>query len=218
MTTYEKMTTTLDRKSRPEVVLRLLIATSFPQSVLADLTFEIAKQVNQSSSEELELIATGLKEVENKFDMTDFIRCVDIKRRDGLITITVNCWNFDPYARTINDNADNHEFLAASKVVLEDCDQVLNDPQLLASKLISLFFKSKVKSQSNENLLIRNWSLQSKPINNSKDTKGIETISIQEAIQLIANSLTKKRFNVKVTTSAILLLDQKRRLYNFKKI
>ncbi|BDR25013.1 hypothetical protein NP274_00165 [Pseudomonas phage Koomba boorn-mokiny kep-wari Wadjak 1] len=212
--TFEKMSGDKYRKSRPEIVLRLLIATSFPQSVLADLTFDITKQVGITDNDELEKIANDMRDVERKFDMTDFVRCIDLRRNGNDVNITVNCWDFDPRAKTIEDRAENHEFLANSNITLHSPEADFNDPRELASKLVGLFFRSKIGQKPSASNFTKGWKILSKPISKSKNTGDIESIDLVDAIELVAQSLAKRRFNIKVTTSAILLLDQKRRLFN----
>ena len=138
MSPYEQLTKDPDRKCRPEVLLRLLLSTSYPQTILTDLTFLLANHADINGEYVLNNIATSMQEIERSFTMFDFIRSVEVKRCGSEITMVIKCLDVDPTARTLNDSIDTHQVMATSWLTLSSADKSLNDVKGLAEKLLNL--------------------------------------------------------------------------------
>lgn len=218
MSVFEQMTSQPNRRCRPETLLRLLMSTSYPQSTLSDLTLAIAVHGGQTDKAELEQDASGMREVERSYSLFDFIRCIEIKRVDGEIKIITKCLDIDPTMRAINDSAETHVQMAAATVSLINGDSPLEDTDALAIHLLELFYRSQVKSKRpNDTIDKTTWRYRNKTQDRSNPAGKRENVdsdlSVKEAIDKLASSLRKKHFHVILTQNAILLLDQKARLY-----
>lgn len=213
MSPYEQLTKDPDRKCRPEVLLRLLLSTSYPQTILTDLTFLLAKHADISGEYVLNNIATSMQEIERSFTMFDFIRSVEVKRSGSEITMVVNCLDVDPTARTLNDSIDTHQVMATSWLTLSSVDKSLNDVKELAEKLLNIFYKSQVSFKNRLNTIQRTrWKHRTKA---TQLRKPVDTnIDYNVAVNYLVTSLEKNNFNIVLTQSSILLQDQRARLFN----
>ncbi|AEH03655.1 hypothetical protein AVT69_gp230 [Pseudomonas phage PhiPA3] len=222
MSVYEQMTNQPDRKCRSETLLRLLISTSYPHATLADLTFAFSNHSGQKDLDELEKIAIQMKDVERSFDMFDFIRCIELKRQGEQIQIQVKRLDFDPTMRTLEDSSDTHEAMATSSVHLTDERVNLADVDVLATRLLEIFYRSQVKVKKKGNEIATTvWKSRTKHIdrrNPKAETKVVEAeLDFQAAIEMISTSLRKRRFHILLTQNTILLLDQKSRIWGVSK-
>lgn len=218
MSVFEQMTSQPNRRCRPETLLRLLMSTSYPQSTLSDLTLAIAVHGGQTDKAELELDAAAMREVERSYSLFDFIRCIEIKRVDGELKVITKCLDIDPTMRGIVDSAETHVQMAASTVNLINGDSPLEDADGLAIRLLELFYRSQVKSKRpNDTIERTTWRYRNKVQDRSKPNGKRENVdsdlSVKEAIDKLSSSLRKKNFHVILTQNAILLLDQKARIY-----
>lgn len=213
MSPYEQLTKDPDRKCRPEVLLRLLLSTSYPQTILTDLTFLLAKHADISGEYVLNNIATSMQEIERSFTMFDFIRSVEVKRSGSEITMVVKCLDVDPTARTLNDSIDTHQVMATSWLTLSSVDKSLNDVKELAEKLLNIFYKSQVSFKNRLNTIQRTrWKHRTKA---TQLRKPVDTnIDYNVAVNYLVTSLEKNNFNIVLTQSSILLQDQRARLFN----
>lgn len=218
MSVYEQMTTQPNRRCRPETLLRLLMSTSYPQSTLSDLTLAIAVHGGQTDPLELEQDAAGMREVEKSYTLYDFVRCIELKRSGGELKITAKCLDIDPTMRALNDSAETHVQMAAATVNLINGDSPLEDTDALSVRLLELFYRSQVKSKRpNDSIERTSWRYRTKTQERSKPqgkrTDVESELTVKEAIEKLSTSLSKKHFHVILTQNAILLLDQKGRLY-----
>lgn len=213
MSPYEQLTKDPARKCRPEVLLRLLLSTSYPQTILTDLTFLLAKHADISGEYVLNNIATSMQEIERSFTMFDFIRSVEVKRSGSEITMVVKCLDVDPTARTLNDSIDTHQVMATSWLTLSSVDKSLNDVKELAEKLLNIFYKSQVSFKNRLNTIQRTrWKHRTKA---TQLRKPVDTnIDYNVAVNYLVTSLEKNNFNIVLTQSSILLQDQRARLFN----
>lgn len=213
MSPYEQLTKDPDRKCRPEVLLRLLLSTSYPQTILTDLTFLLAKHADINGEYVLNNIATSMQEIERSFTMFDFIRSVEVKRCGSEITMVIKCLDVDPTARTLNDSIDTHQVMATSWLTLSSADKSLNDVKGLAEKLLNVFYKSQVSFKNRLNTIQRTrWKHRTKA---TQLRKPIDTnIDYNVAVNYLVTSLEKNNFNIVLTQSSILLQDQRARLFN----
>lgn len=218
MTVYEQMAKQGNRKCRPETLLRLLMSTSYPQSTLSDLTLELAVQGGQTDLDELEKDAVGMREVEKSYTLFDFVRCIELKRSGNEIKVTTKCLDIDPTMRIVNDCTETHVQMAVSTIQLVNGDMALKDPDALAIRLLELFYRSQIKSKRHSDTLDRTmWRYRTKVQDrtvphNKRDNVDVD-ISASQAIQKLVSSLRKRSFHVVLTQNALLLLDQKARLY-----
>jgi hypothetical protein len=209
-TVLEQMKGRQNRKCRGEALMRLLISTSYPQTVLSDLTFAFhdhAKMVDDQED-----LAIVLRDVERSFDMFDFIRCIDIKRSGDIIQLVIKRLDIDPTARDIVDSPATHELMAKIEVKLPSPNHELEDTQALAANLLGIFHKSQVKVRRGcpETQLV-NWKLKTRKLGKGRLPES--PLDCAEAIAELQRSLDKPRFHIVLTQNTILLLDQQRRLW-----
>lgn len=218
MSVFEQMRGSGNRRCRPETLLRLLMSTSYPQSTLSDLTLELAVQGGQTNQDDLEQDAQAMREVEKSYTLFDFVRCVEIKRVNGVVKVITKCLDIDPTMKTVNDNVETHVQMAASTIELINGESSFIDPDSVAVKLLELFYRSQIKSKRHGDTLEKTtWRYRSKSHDRSKvpqKRESVDTdIDVTNAIQKLSNSLRKKNFHVVLTQNTILLIDQKARLY-----
>jgi len=209
------MTARPNRKNRPETLLRLLMSTSYPHSVLADLMFAFSKHSGPENPEELESIADQMTNVERQFGMTDFIRSIEILRNKEQVTLILRAWDFDPSVREIVDNNKTHVELARIAFHLVEEETKFNDLDGLADLCIQLFRKAQNENPKQE----RKWKLRQRPtpkgnakLGNTDIPAVEEQIDNNTAKALISTSLSKSRFHIVLTHNTVLLFDQQRSL------
>lgn len=222
MTIYEQMTEQKNRRCRPETLLRLLLSTSYPQSTLSDLTLALAVHGGQKDDAELERDALAMREVEQNYTLFDFVRCIEIKRVLGNITVTTKCLDFEPEMKTINDCKDTHQVMGTSTIALIRGDLPLGDVDAFAVRLMEMFYKSQVKTKRPGDSIDRTeWRYRVKEVDRTlpeKPSRNVDTVlDVKQAVHRLATSLRKKSFHVVLTQNCILLMDQKARLYGVSK-
>lgn len=218
-TNLERMTARTKRRNRPETLLRLLISTSYPHSILADFTFAISKAGGQFDKAELGTMADDLTEVERKFAMSDFIRAIEISRDGPVVQIVIKQLELDPMAREIVDSVDTHVELARCTVQLTNDEVSLTEPEQLATMVLEVFRRTQQHEKAND-ITQTVWLLRERPagkkgnakLNNAK-VPAVETkLDFNQAAAHVVNSLSKQKFHIVMTHNAILLLDQQRTL------
>lgn len=217
---FEVITQRPLRKSRSETILRMLVASSYPHATLANLTLELGR-MGGYDREELERVSDDLRNMERSFELTDFIRCVEIKRNQNRIQVVVKRLKLTPQMQTIKDTQLHHEALVSSSVELEDTTLGLSDPDALAVNLLELFYRTQVKQQANLNLIAETFWMRRDRVAvpeaeqvNGEVTKLSDTrIEFRQAVATVSTSLTKDKFHVIMTQNTILLLDQEKRLW-----
>lgn len=217
-TVFEQMTTTPNRKCRAETLLRLLISTSYPQSILSDLIFDFAQASGINSEEDLENIALRQRNIEKSFDMFDFIRCVEVKRNDNIVEIIVKSLDYDPTMKSIVDSAETHVVLASAKIDLDE-EAELTGLNELAHRLLDTFYRSRVKVKKAESNVEESiWKCRIKEYSKTKTNNTFDTtLDFNAALSKIITSLKKKKFHLILTQNTILLLDQRSRLWDVNK-
>lgn len=215
---YQQLTQNKTRKCRSETILRLLLSTSYPQSTLTDLTLALSVHGGQTDLVELEHNAIDLREIEKDYTLFDFVRVVEIKRVLGEIKVKTSCLDLDPAMRVVIDNTNTHQQMAVSTINLVKPSDALSDVDALSVRLLELFYRSQVKvRRHNDSIAQTTWCYRVKEIDRSQPNKSmriVETnLDIKQAIHRLGISLRKKSFHVILTQNAILLLDQKARLY-----
>lgn len=213
MSVYEQLTKTQDRKCRPEVLLRLLLSTSYPQSALTDLTFIMAHHGGLAEESILENLAETMQEVERSYTMFDFVRSIELKRNGKDISIAIKHLDIDPDAKNLNDSADTHNVMATSYLVLDSDGKELLDPESIAVKLLDIFYKSQVSFRHRSQTVQKTrWKHRTKA---TQVKRAIDTnVDYVTALQYITTSLKKRNFNIVLTQANILLQDQRSRLFN----
>lgn len=213
MSVYKQLTSDPDRKCRPEILLRLLLSTSYPHAALTDLTFTLAKHGEIVDETELENVAITMQEVERSFTMFDFIRSIELKRSGKDVSIVIKCLDVDPTARTLNDSAETHVVMATSYLTLPNANQTLLDPEGIAAKLLDIFYKSQVSFRSRTQSIQRTrWKHRTKA---TQIKKAVDTnIDYDATVQYLVTSLAKRNFSIVLTQSNILLQDQRSRLFS----
>lgn len=220
-TVLEQMTGKPGRKCRGESLLRLLISTSYPQTILSDLTFAFTKHSGTDDTESLEQLAVLMRNIEKEFDMFDFIRCIEIRRDGDTINIIVKRLDFDPTMRALNDSVATHEHMASSCVTLADAEDRLGDVEQLAVKLLEVFYRSQVKVKRGTEIATTSWKCRYRESDRRK-TKAEQTaidtnLDFEGVVETIATSLRKRRFHLVLTQNAFLLLDQRKRVWGVSK-
>lgn len=210
------------RRSRAEVLLRLLISSSYPHSVLGDLAIlfsQHADEYNSTQKFDLESIITG---AERQFDMFDFIRSIDITRKNGELSITVKRLDFEPTARDIIDSPSKHEFMASITLKLYPSDKVITDLWSLSETLLGVYYYCQMKpTDERRDIRSTSWTLRERKTETGKIAKLsnkkapiVDTqITYHRAVDYFFYSLAKKSFRIILTHNTILLLDQQRRLW-----
>lgn len=213
MSVYKQLTSDPDRKCRPEILLRLLLSTSYPQSALTDLTFLMAKHGEIIDESILENVAVTMQEVERSFTMFDFIRSIELKRNGKDISVVIKCLDVDPTARSLNDSAETHEVMATSNLILPNADKALLEPEVVAARLLDIFYKSQISFRHRSQTVQRTrWKHRTKA---TQLRKPVDTnIDYDVALQYLTTSLNKKNFNIVLTQANILLQDQRSRLFS----
>ena len=220
-TVLEQMTGKPGRKCRGESLLRLLLSTSYPQTILSDLTFAFTRHSGTTDEESLEKLAILMRNTEKDFDMFDFIRCIEIKRDGDTITIVIKRLDFDPTMRALNDSVNTHEHMASTTVVLSSADDRLEDIEQLAIKLLEVFYRSQVKVKRNTDISGTTWKCRQRETDRRK-TKTEQTaidfsLDFEGVVETIATSLRKRRFQLILTQNAFLLPDQRKRIWGVSK-
>lgn len=213
MSVYKQLTSDPDRKCRPEILLRLLLSTSYPQAALSDLTFLMAKHGEIVDETTLESLAVTMQEVERTFTIMDFVRSIELKRSGKDISISIKCLDIDPTARTIQDSAETHEVIATSNLTLSSIHKTLLEPEVIAERLMAIFYKSQVSFRCRTQSIQRTrWKHRTKA---SQVKAPIDTnIDYEATLKYLVTSLTKKNFNIVLTQANILLQDQRSRLFS----
>lgn len=211
---YTRMTNRSNRRNRPETLLRLLMSTSYPQSVLADLMFAFSRHSGHDQ-EELDGIADEMTEVERQFGMTDFIRTVEILRNQDTVTIIVRALDFDAESREIIDSNQTHVELARGTFHLDAKDANLTNLDELAELIATTFRKAQQDNLRTE----RQWRMRQRPtpkgnakLGNSEVPVVEEKVDSRMVTALLTASLMKPRFHIVLTHNTILLFDQQRSL------
>lgn len=217
---FEVITQRPLRKSRSETILRMLVASSYPHATLANLTLELGR-MGGYDREELERVSDDLRNMERSFELTDFIRCVEIKRNQNRIQVVVKRLKLTPQMQTIKDTQLHHEALVSSSIELDGTTLGLSDPDALATTLLELFYRTQVKQQANLNLIAETfWMRRDRvALPEAEQVDGEVTalrdtrIEFLQAVSTVSTSLVKDKFHVIMTQNTILLLDQEKRLW-----
>lgn len=159
---------------------------------------------------------------ERQFDMFDFIRCIDITRKNGELTITVKRLDFEPTAKDIIDIPSKQEFMASITLKLYPPDKTITDLWSLSETLLGVYFYCQMKpTDERRDIRTTSWTLRERKNETGKIAKlsnkkavAVDTpITYHRAVDYISYSLAKKSFRIILTQNTILLLDQQRRLW-----
>lgn len=212
MSVHAQLTQTPDRKCRPEVLLRLLLSTSYPQAALTDLTFTMAKH-GELDDIDIENLAETMQEVERSYTLFDFVRSIELKRNGKDISISIKHLDIDPEARSLNDSAETHKVMATSYLTLSHNGKELIEPEVIAAKLLDIFYKSQVSFRNRTQTVQRTrWKHRTKA---TQVKRAIDTnIDYDTAVGYLTTSLKKRNFNIVLTQANILLQDQRARLFS----
>lgn len=208
------------RKSRSEVLLRMLMASSYPHATLANLTLELGRMGGYDRAE-LERVSDDLRNMERSFELTDFIRCVELKRNQNRIHVIVKRLKLTPKMQSVKDTQQHHEALVSSSIELDANDPGFLDADGLAASLLESFYRTQVKQQSNLHLIADTfWMCRDRvAVPEEEQVEGVASvlndtrIDFLHAVRTMATSLTKDKFHVIMTQNTILLLDQEKRLW-----
>jgi hypothetical protein len=159
---------------------------------------------------------------ERHFDMFDFVRCIDIKRKDGSITITIKRLDFEPDARDINDRPDKQEFMASITIHLDPTDKSLKDVRVLSEYVLGVYYYCQIKpTETKRDIRKTTWTVRERKGPMGKTAKLSNRLApaedslmdFQNAVEYVAHSLSKASFRMLLTQNTILLLDQQRRMW-----
>ena len=210
------------RRTRSEILLRLLISSSYPHAVLGDLAVAFSRHANEYDITQRESLDVVIAGTERQFDMFDFIRCIDIKRKDGAITITIKRLDFEPTTRDIVDTPDKQEFMASIQIDLDPPEKSLDERLGLAELLLGIYFYCQMKpTDTRRNVRNTIWTLRERinkdllPAKLSDKRAAIKDskMGFHEAVNYIAHSLSKDSFRIILTQKTILLLAPHRRMW-----
>lgn len=208
------------RKSRSEVLLRMLVASSYPHAILANLTLELGRMGGYDRSE-LERVSDDLRNMERSFELTDFIRCVEIKRNQNRVHVIVKRLKLTPKMQTVKDTQLHHEALVSSSIELDANAAGFADADVLAATLLESFYRTQIKQQASLHAIADTfWMRRDRvAVPEEEQVDGVTSvlndtrIDFLQAVSAVAVSLTKDKFHVIMTQNTILLLDQEKRLW-----
>lgn len=210
------------RRSRSEILLRLLISSSYPHAVLGDLAIAFSRHADEYDVTQRESLDVVIAGTERQFDMFDFIRCIDIKRQKGAITITIKRLDFEPTTRDLVDTPDKQEFMASITLDLLPPEKSLNELLTLAEQLLGIYFYCQMKpTDTRRNVRNTIWTIRERVNSAGKTVKLSDKratikdvkMGFHEAVNYVAHSLSKDSFRIILTQKTILLLDQQRRMW-----
>lgn len=192
-----------ERRLRPETMLRLILATSYPQNSLSVLTMNLIQSLGYSQ-EQVEEVKATLQDKEKEFDMFDFIRCIEIRRTGESLQLILKCLDVDPRMTTLMDNGKTHypRFiinLDASSVTFD----LEND---LVRNIVEYYLKTQTRETINE---FNNWAVRDKVVDRYIES----TCTLPEVMTMLNDSLLLDNFTIILTQKAILLPDQKKRIW-----
>ena len=192
-----------ERRLRPETMLRLILATSYPQNSLSVLTMNLIQSLGYTQ-EQVEEVKATLQDKEKEFDMFDFIRCIEIRRTGESLQLILKCLDVDPRMTTLMDNGKTHypRFiinLDASSVTID----LEND---LVRNIVEYYLKTQTRETINE---FNNWAVRDKVADRYIES----TCTLSEVMTMLNDSLSLDNFTIILTQKAILLPDQKKRIW-----
>ena len=193
-----------DRRLRPETLLRLLIATSYPHNTLSNLVIALSNGLSLSN-ERLEEVSNALNAVEKEYDMLDFVRCIELRRDTGHIKVIAKCLHLDPNSKSIVDNSETHYVRFNIDLYTNSINDVVESSEQVSKLLLNYFSRSQSKLGKHVDVDAIEWSSKCKSL--------IKNITTQEVLTILEKTLSLSRFNIVLTQSAILLPDQRLRLW-----
>lgn len=192
-----------ERRLRPETMLRLILATSYPQNVLSVLTMNLIQSLGYTQ-EQVEEVKATLQEKEKEFDMFDFIRCIEIRRTGETLQLILKCLDVDPKMTTLMDNGKTHY---SRLIVNLDASSITID---LENDLVRNVIEYYLKTQTRESIdVFNNWVVRDKVADRYIES----TCTLDEVESMLNNSLQLDNFTIILTQKAILLPDQKKRIW-----
>ncbi len=215
MHNYKLIRNNKNRKCRPETLLRLLISTSYPQACFAEVSLMFTEASGVTEPEALEESAEQLREVEKQFDMLDFVRCIEINKYEDSIKLNLKTLDFDPHATNIVDSKDTH--LVAASTTIHAVNLETDRLEEIARYILTLFYGTQRKNKvAPVDLDKINWRCRTRQTNKGQyqdqtvtDTKP----SNCEVIEMLKESLGKERFGIILTQNALLITDQRKRIW-----
>lgn len=198
-----------ERRLRPETMLRLILATSYPQNVLSVLTMNLIQSLGYTQ-EQVEEVKATLQDKEKEFDMFDFIRCIEIRRTGESLQLILKCLDVDPKMTTLMDNGKTH--YSRFTINLDASSVTIN----LEGDLVRNIVEYYLKTQTRESIgVFNNWVVRDKVADRYIES----TCTLEEIESMLNNSLQLDNFAIILTQKAILLPDQKKRIWgNVKKV
>lgn len=206
-----------NRRSRSESILRDLMSTSYPHSLLGNLTILLAQMAGYSD-DELRSTAEVFREAEGELSLIDFVRCVELRRSHGSVDVVVKSLKLDLKMTQIDDDRKHHEYLAKGGIELPSATYVFPDTRKLAIELLRAFYCTQVRYRTNgPGLEHTQWGCRTKAGVSNEGKSGFSyqdtCIDFEGAIDVVEQSLRLNKFQVLLTHNTILLQDQLKRLW-----
>lgn len=215
MHNYKLIKNNRNRRCRPETLLRLLISTSYPQSSFAEVSLLFTEASGICEPEDLEHSAEQLRGVERNFDMLDFVRCIEINKHQDVVKLNLKTLDFNPEATNIVDSKDTHVVAATTSIPSE----LLLEGHLniIAEYMLNLFYSTQRKNKVGTVDLDKvHWRCRTRQTSKGEHKDQIITDtkpSFDEVIEILKESLRKDKFGLILTQNALLLTDQRKRIW-----
>lgn len=212
-----------NRKSRSETLLRTLVNTSFPHGLVGNLSIDIVKGCGMVDHDELNKMAEGLREAEQELSVFDFIRCIQISRSKGVITVTGKRIKELESLRAATDSKKNLEAFFSNDIVASDEPEIF-DPIInaeyahrLADKIIRAFYRvQSIMPTKRVDIDRVTWKAVARRLEN-RTVKSFNDLTVTrleeqfnyESLQgILVNSFTKPEFNIILTPRLINIHDR----------
>lgn len=206
------------RKTRSEVLLRLLIASSYPHSLLSNITVEMAKGYGVNSANDLNDLARNLRSQETELSLTDFIRCIELQRTSAVqVCLTAKRLNQLEGIKALLDNVKNHEVVHNVEIAVEPDEVVkLQHATKIADILLNAYHRSQVQ-RHNKTTNIKTdvvWKLKQRKLalgennhslNDLKYEGTITVVPYDVIVQELVNELQHPNFHILMTQNNIIL-------------
>lgn len=219
------------RKSRSEILLRILMSSSYSHALLGNLTLELARGYGMSDDDDLNTTAKHLRESERELSILDFIRCVELKYVNGVVNVQAKRLKNIESLTVISDGVDTHETTIESNMAVPDFGTLHPEKaHSVATMLLMAFYRSQVSgAERHREPTHIDWVVRERRVAEDLYVQGavkknlsmtdlkiqsIETLRpFNEVLALLVQSLQRVDFNIILTQNRLLIKDQGIRIH-----
>lgn len=208
------------RRSRAETILKMLTSSSYPHAFLANLAVGLAREMGNYSDNDLKDLAVDLRQEEKRFDMLDFVRVVDLRRKGDTLEIRAKKPKAIVINKTYVDNpATQHVFY--QKTVKFSGITDTSDLSCIAHMIMMAHYRTQVLGPKRHDIATgHTWYIKTKTISTvgpalkdmRKTTNEIKA-SPTDVIRRIVKSLKNEKMSISMGPKAIILRDQSSRCW-----